>query len=104
PPLLDVIAVWVYSSPSRPKTQMNTTSIRVVARVSARVDKLEETLEAFRILVDETRKENGCITYEALRNVEEPYEFTFVEEWESAEALENHFATEHFQALKARGN
>ena len=78
-------------------------SIRVVARVNVRPDKLAATLDAFDGLVAGSRAEEGCITYEALQNLEDPNEFTFVEEWASNEALDEHFATEHFQAIKARG-
>lgn len=83
---------------------MSTTTIRVVARLNVRPGKLEATLTAFDDLVTGSRSETGCITYEALQNIEDPHEFTFVEEWESAEALEEHFVTEHFQAMKALGD
>ena len=77
-------------------------SIRVVARVQVRPDKLDATLEAFDQLVAATRAEGGCVVYEVLQNVEDPFEMTFVEEWTSAEALQEHFATAHFTALAGR--
>ena len=76
--------------------------IRVVARVQIRPDKLDATLQAFDELVASTRAEAGCITYEVLQNVEDPLEMTFVEEWTSAEALQEHFATPHFTSLAGR--
>jgi quinol monooxygenase YgiN len=79
-----------------------TDKIRVVARVNVRPDKLDETLQAFESLVAATRAEDGCITYDVMRNVEDPHDIAFVEEWASAEALDAHFATEHFQAIAAR--
>jgi quinol monooxygenase YgiN len=83
------------------ETDMNNT-IRVVARVSVRPDKFEETLEALTQLVAATRAEPGCVSYELLRNIANPHELTFVEEWADAESLESHFATEHFSAVAAR--
>ena len=79
-------------------------SIRVVALVNVRPDKLQEAFDAFDPLIAETRKEEGCITYEMLQNVEDPYDLTFVEEWASPEALEEHFETEHFRAIVARAD
>lgn len=77
-------------------------TLRVVARVSVRPDKLDETLDAFNALVAATRAEAGCIRYELLQNIADPHDLTFVEEWADAESLEAHFATEHFNAVAAR--
>ena len=74
-------------------------TIRVVARVNVRPDKLDETVEAFNALVAATRAEEGCIKYEVLQNPEDPHDITFVEEWASGEALDAHFATPHFTAV-----
>ena len=79
-------------------------SIRVVALVNVRPEKLQEAFEAFDPLVASTRNEEGCITYELLQNVEDPHDLTFVEEWSSAEALQAHFETEHFLAVAARAD
>jgi quinol monooxygenase YgiN len=77
-------------------------TIRVVALMNVRPEKLEDTLNSFDSLVAATRQEEGCITYELLQNVEDPHDLTFVEEWASAEALQVHFETEHFKAVAAR--
>ena len=79
-------------------------TIRVVALMNVRPEKLDETLGAFDPLVAATRQEEGCITYELLQNVEDPNDLTFVEEWSSAEALQAHFETEHFKAVAARAD
>lgn len=77
-------------------------TLRVVARVGVRPEKLVETLDAFNALVAATREEPGCIRYEVLQNIVDPLEITFVEEWADAESLERHFATEHFSSVAAR--
>lgn len=61
-------------------------------------DKIEATQAALLQLVAATLQEPGCISYELLQNLEDPTEFTFIEEWKSAAALEAHFASEHMQA------
>lgn len=77
-------------------------SIRVVARVNVRPEKLEEALGAFNALVAGSRAEDGCISYEMLQNMEDPQDLTFVEEWASKEILDEHFATPHFTAAASR--
>jgi quinol monooxygenase YgiN len=73
-------------------------TVRVLARITARPDRIEELTSVLRCLVRETRKENGCISYQLLQNKAEPCDFTFVEEWESDSAIDTHFITAHMQA------
>ncbi len=42
-----------------------------------------------------SRAEEGCLAYRLYEDSEVENEFVFVEEWESQEALERHFATPH---------
>lgn len=74
-------------------------NIRVVARIEAQPDKVEEVRELLLALVDPTRKEAGCVTYELLQNLKRPTDFTFVEEWTSEAALEAHSKSAHLQAV-----
>ena len=55
-------------------------SLRVVARIKARAETVSEVRELLSSLVEPTRKEFGCVTYELLQNTEDPTDFTFVEE------------------------
>lgn len=74
-------------------------SLRVVARIKAKSETVSEVRELLSSLVEPTRKESGCITYELLQNTEDPTDFTFVEEWESGEALASHLASDHLEAI-----
>ncbi|TBR61464.1 antibiotic biosynthesis monooxygenase [Mastigocladus laminosus UU774] len=79
-----------------------TKSIRVVARISAHPEKVEELKAVFLELIEPTRQENGCIKYELLQNQSDPTEFTFVEEWTSDEALDAHLGSAHIQTAVAK--
>jgi quinol monooxygenase YgiN len=81
---------------------MPSETLRVVARIKARAEKVEELREALLSLVAPTREEAGCLSYELLQNTEDPTDFTFVEEWTGNEALAAHFETEHLKALFPR--
>jgi quinol monooxygenase YgiN len=72
-------------------------NLRVVARVKARPGTVNELLSVLNSMVEPTRKEPGCISYELLQNNEDPTDFTLIEEWQSDTALQSHFATKHFK-------
>lgn len=78
---------------------MPESTLRVVARVKARTETIAEVRELLLSLVEPTHKEFGCIRYELLQNREDPTDFTFVEEWESDEALASHAASDHLKAI-----
>jgi len=73
--------------------------LRVVARIKAKSETVGEVRELLLSLIEPTRKEFGCIKYELLQNREDPTDFTFVEEWESDEALKSHAASDHLKAI-----
>jgi quinol monooxygenase YgiN len=73
-------------------------SLRVVARITARPDTVNEVRQILDGLIDPTRKEPGCVSYELLQNRKDPADFTFVEEWDGDASLEGHFSTEHISA------
>ena len=76
---------------------MNREYLQVVARFSAHPDKVDELRAVLSALLEPTRQEGGCITYEMLQNRDNPTDFTFIEEWESEAALQAHLATHHVQ-------
>ena len=76
---------------------MSTPTLRVVARLTAFPDKVAELKSLLLSIMEPTRKEKGCIKYELLQNQADPTDFTFVEEWESADLLELHLGSTHIQ-------
>jgi quinol monooxygenase YgiN len=72
-------------------------TIRVVARITAKPEKVAELASILRDLVGPTRKETGCISYQLLGNKTDAGDFVFVEEWTSDAALDAHLASPHLQ-------
>ena len=70
-------------------------TVRVVARIVSKPDKIEEVRSVLLDLVGPTRKETGCISYQLLQNKSDPTDFTCVEEWASDTAIDAHFTTPH---------
>ena len=78
--------------------------LRIVARVVALPEKVEQVKTILSGLVEPTLAEEGCIQYNLLQNQEEPTDFTFVEEWTSVAALEAHLASKHMQVADQQLN
>lgn len=76
---------------------MSDSTVRVVARLVALPDKVEELKAVLLELIEPTRQEAGCIQYELLHNVSEPTDFTFVETWKSDKDLDIHLTSVHIQ-------
>lgn len=51
-------------------------------------------------MMEETRKEEGCLLYEFSQQVEAPHRFRVYEEWTDAAALKAHAATAHMAAFR----
>ena len=51
-------------------------------------------------MMEETRKEAGCLAYEFSQTIEAPHRLRVYEEWESEAALQAHFETRHMAAFR----
>ena len=61
---------------------------------------LEEKLETLlRSVVEPTLLEEGCISYQANRDIANPRRFVFTEEWQSKADLDRHLAAPHLRML-----
>lgn len=83
---------------------MTSKTIRVIARLIAKPNRVSETLEALKALVEPTRAEDGCILYELAQNNDDPTDFTFVEEWTSDAALDSHLESDHIRKLQSESD
>lgn len=73
--------------------------VKVVAKSLISEGKVEEVIKLYQELVQETRKEDGCIKYELYQDGKDTKTLAVIEEWESKEALDNHMKTEHFTRI-----
>lgn len=77
-------------------------TIRVVAHITARPGKEVEVQSILSGMISPTRQEPGCIQYELLHNLNNPAEFTLLEEWETQAALDDHSTAPHTKAAEAK--
>jgi quinol monooxygenase YgiN len=85
------------SCKQKPK-KMNVNSLKVVAVAETSSEKADELKSICLGLIEPTRKEEGCISYELYQDISNPGKFTFIEEWQSKEHLDLHLQTTHMVA------
>lgn len=81
---------------------MSAQTIRVVAHIIARADKIPQVQTILQGIVAPTRQEAGCLSYQLFSNDGNPVEFLFIEEWTDENAIVAHFGTPHIQQALAK--
>ncbi|MBE6498939.1 MAG: antibiotic biosynthesis monooxygenase [Methanobrevibacter thaueri] len=69
--------------------------ILVLANVEPKEGCYDSILEVSNELIDESLLEEGNVDYKLLKSLDDSF-LTFVEKWESQEALEKHMRSPHF--------
>jgi quinol monooxygenase YgiN len=69
--------------------------IVVIGRVKTDSERRDRLIDVGQRVAQASREEPGCTSYRLYEDSERPNEFVFIEVWESEEALQRHFATEH---------
>ncbi len=69
--------------------------VQVVAHMETTAEKADKLVEICLGLIDPSRKDYGCIQYDLFQNEENPGKVTFIEQWESKKALDDHLNTPH---------
>jgi len=64
-----------------------------------RASELDEAVRAGSVMAATSRDEPGCIDYRFAIDIDDPLVVRIFEQWESAAALEAHFAAPHFAAF-----
>lgn len=73
--------------------------VTVLAKLTAKPGLEDKVKQELLKMVEETRKEKGCLNYDLHVDEANSSTFLFYENWVSKMALDNHFHTEHFVRL-----
>jgi quinol monooxygenase YgiN len=73
--------------------------IKVIAKHFIEEDKIREFLESASELVETSRKENGCVSYELYQDINDPGVVTLIEEWKNKTALNEHINSGPFKKI-----
>lgn len=80
------------------KSKGNKNMIKIVARNPVSSENKAKFIETAKELIEKSRKEKGCISYNLYESVDGKY-LTFIEEWKDEKAIESHNNSEHFKAI-----
>ena len=76
--------------------------VTVMARITAKSGLEDAVFSELVSLVDSTRREKGCITYDLYRCEHDPAVFMFHETWRSREDLQRHFEMPHLLEFRRK--
>ena len=95
--LLSVVvpATWTLISCKQKPKKMSENTLKVVAIAETSSDMAENLKSICLGLIEPTRKEEGCISYELYQDQDNPGRLVFIEEWQSKEHLDIHLKTPH---------
>lgn len=71
--------------------------IKVTSRRTIKPEFAEEAFLRYKDMVEGTRREAGCISYELFRDVNDTNTFVMIEEWESPDNQAVHEQTPHYK-------
>lgn len=74
-------------------------SVPVVAIFLVKPGTEDVVEQLFRSVIDTTLGEDGCISYQLNRDIDNPRRFIWTEEWESKALLERHLKAPHITQL-----
>lgn len=72
--------------------------IAICAPLVLQEGKLEEAIQALTPMIEQSRAEEGNISYQLFQSNDDPNTVMFIEFWKDQEAIDIHGQTEHFQA------
>lgn len=73
--------------------------IKVIAKFFVDQNKIVEFIQLSKELIENTRKENGCIKYELFEDTTKNTIFSIIEEWNDTQTLNTHFNSKHFTEI-----
>ena len=73
--------------------------IKVTAKCFIKKESIEDFKAYTSKLIDETRKEEGCLAYELYQDINDETVFSFIEEWKDMKYLDHHMESKHFKEI-----
>ena len=73
--------------------------LKVIAQDFIKLKHLDRVMPLYRELVEKTKTEPRCISYDLFIDQKDAGHFIFIEEWPDRAALDAHCETEHFKRL-----
>ena len=78
--------------------------LTVTAHIKAKNGREENLMKELRALIEPTRSETGCITYDLYHDQEDKSLFMFYESWEKKSDLEQHLQKPYIKSFMDRAD
>ncbi len=99
-----IIGIAASCNPKSPVSQQPEPAVQtpdyqkmITARVFIKSGSEDQFIEAAKTIIENSNKEEGCLSYMLYQDPYEKTNFIFVEKWKNQAAIDFHFATEHFK-------
>ena len=76
---------------------MSNTVVHCTVDIFAKPESVEKVRDILLALIEPSLKEEGCLYYKLFENINDQYQFTFIETWASQSAYDDHLQSEHVQ-------
>jgi len=73
--------------------------IMVTAKITAKPGERDNVILKAKDLIESTRLESGCISYNLYASTEDDDVLMMIEQWKNQDVLDTHLETEHFKAF-----
>lgn len=73
--------------------------ITIIAKSKVIENKIVDFKRLAEKLVEDSRKEEGCVSYGLYQDINDKCNFTFIEVWRDSEAIELHNNSKHFTSI-----
>ena len=73
--------------------------LTIVAKNVIKEGKKDDFVALANTLINASRQEDGCMSYELFEDSKMPNMLTFIEQWRDMKAIVSHNKTEHFKAI-----
>ena len=73
--------------------------LKIIATILVKEASRQDMEGVFHKVVDETRKEAGCVSYDLHQDTKNPLKYTLIEVWKSQDAIDSHNESSHFKAF-----
>lgn len=73
--------------------------LKIIATIIIKEEFRSELMDVFKSVVDATRKEPGCISYNLNQDVKDATKYVILEQWKDQSAIDSHNESTHFQAF-----
>lgn len=78
---------------------MSNSNIHCVVDIFSKPESVDKVRTLLLTLVKYSLNEDGCLQYKLFENINDKFQFTFIELWENNEAFENHLLSDYVQKL-----